>query len=138
MMENILLLPAALGSAMPLMMINFGNRYTTLATLIRKIHDELTVRKLTKKDKERNRYLKQIDVLRNRLILNRITATLAATAFLCNLISLYFGYTANVKEFGYCFTLSITLFGVAIILYIVELQLATRALDTHLQDLEEL
>jgi hypothetical protein len=137
-MENILLLPAALGSAMPLMMINFGNRYTTLATLIRKIHDELTVRKLTKKDKATNRYLKQIDVLRSRLILNRITATLAATAFLFNLISLYFGYTGNVLEFGYCFTLGITLFGVAIILYIVELQLATRALDTHLQDLEEL
>ena len=137
-MENILLLPAALGSAMPLMMINFGNRYTTLATLIRKIHDELTVRKLTKKDKATNRYLKQIDVLRSRLILNRITATLAAIGFLCNLISLYFGYTGNVLEFGYCFTLGITLFGVAIILYIVELQLATRALDTHLQDLEEL
>jgi len=137
-MENILLLPAALGSAMPLMMINFGNRYTTLATLIRKIHDELTVRKLTKKDKATNRYLKQIDVLRSRLILNRITATLAATAFLFNLISLYFGYTGNVLEFGYCFTLGITLFGIAIILYIVELQLATRALDTHLQDLEEL
>ena len=137
-MENILLLPAALGSAMPLMMINFGNRYTTLATLIRKIHDELTVRKLTKKDKATNRYLKQIDVLRNRLILNRITATLAASAFLCNLISLYFGYTDSVTQFGYCFTLGITLFGVAIILYIVELQLATSALDTHLQDLEEL
>ena len=137
-MTDVILLPAALGSAMPLMMINFGNRYTTLATLIRKIHDELTVRKLTKKDKETNRYLKQIDVLRNRLILNRITATLAASAFLCNLISLYFGFTENITEFGYCFTLSITLFGIAIVLYIVELQLATRALDTHLQDLEEL
>ena len=137
-MENILLLPAALGSAMPLMMINFGNRYTTLATLIRQIHNELMVKKLTKKDKATNRYLKQIDVLRTRLILNRITATLAAFGFLCNLISLYFGFTENVVEFGYCFTLSITLFGIAIILYIVELQLATRALDTHLQDLEEL
>ena len=137
-MVDILLLPAALGSAMPLMMINFGNRYTTLATLIRQIHNELMVKKLTKKDKATNRYLKQIDVLRTRLILNRITATLAAFGFLCNLISLYFGYTGNVLEFGYCFTLGITLFGVAIVLYIVELQLATRALDTHLQDLEEL
>ena len=50
-MENILLLPAALGSAMPLMMINFGNRYTTLATLIRKIHSELMAKKLTRKIK---------------------------------------------------------------------------------------
>jgi hypothetical protein len=95
-MENILLLPAALGSAMPLMMINFGNRYTTLATLIRKIHSELMAKKLTKKDKESNIYLKQIEVLRKRLTLNRITATLAALGFLCNLISLYFGFTGNV------------------------------------------
>ena len=137
-MENILLLPAALGSAMPLMMINFGNRYTTLATLIRKIHNELMAKKLTKKDKATNIYLKQIVVLRRRLTLNRITATLAAFGFLCNLISLYFGYTYSVVQFCYCFTLGITLFGVAIILYIVELQLATSALDTHLQDLEEL
>jgi|TARA_B110000495_G_scaffold26544_1_gene19569 hypothetical protein len=137
-MADYLLLPAALGSAMPLMMINFGNRYTTLATLIRKIHSELMAKKLTKKDKESNIYLKQIVVLRKRLTLNRITASIAATAFLCNLISLYFGYTNSVTEFGYCFTLGITLFSIAIVLYIVELQLATNALDTHLQDLEEL
>jgi hypothetical protein len=136
--ESTLLLPAALGSAMPLMMINFGTRYTTVATLIRKIHNELMAKKLTKKDKQTNLYLKQIVVLRKRLTLNRITATLAAVGFLCNLISLYFGYTGSVLEFGYFFTLGIALFGIAIVLYILELQLATRALDTHLQDLEEL
>lgn len=59
-MDTILLLPAALFPAIPLMMISFGNRYTTLATLIRKIHDELMGKKLTKRDKETNRYLKQI------------------------------------------------------------------------------
>ena len=59
-MDNIFLLPAALFPAIPLMMINFGNRYITLATLIRKIHDELMAKKLTKKDKESNIYLKQI------------------------------------------------------------------------------
>jgi hypothetical protein len=137
-MENILLLPAALGSAMPLMMINFGNRYTTLATLIRKIHDDLIGKKLTKRDKATNIYLRQIVVLRKRLTLNRITATLAAVAFLFNLISLYFGYIGNVTQFGNCFTLGILFFSTALMLYIVELQLATSALDTHLQDLEEL
>ena len=45
-MDNIFLLPAALFPAIPLMMINFGNRYITLATLIRKIHDELMAKKL--------------------------------------------------------------------------------------------
>ena len=49
-MDNIYLLPAALFPAIPLMMISFGNRYTTLATLIRKIHDDLMSRNLTKED----------------------------------------------------------------------------------------
>ena len=103
-MDNIYLLPAALFPAIPLMMISFGNRYTTLATLIRKIHDDLMFRKLTKEDKETNRYLKQIDVLRKRLTLNRATSTLAAMAFITNLIAIYFAYIENFTSFGVVFT----------------------------------
>jgi hypothetical protein len=137
-MDNIYLLPAALFPAIPLMMISFGNRYTTLATLIRKIHDDLMSRKLTKKDKETNRYLKQIDVLRKRLTLNRATSTLAAMAFITNLIAIYFAYVENFTSFGIVFTAGLVMFGLALILYIFELQLATKALDTHLQDLADL
>lgn len=137
-MDTILLLPAALFPAIPLMMISFGNRYTTLATLIRKIHDDLMNRKLTKRDKETNRYLKQISVLRQRLTLNRATSTLAAIAFICNLVAMYFAFTEHYTIFGGVFMASLIMFGFSISLYIVELQLATKALDTHLQDLEEL
>ena len=137
-MDTILLLPAALFPAIPLMMISFGNRYTTLATLIRKIHDELMGKKLTKRDKETNRYLKQISVLRKRLTLNRATSTLAALAFICNLVAMYFAFAEYYKTFGTMFMTSLIMFGSAIGLYIIELQLATKALDTHLQDLEEL
>ena len=137
-MENIYLLPAALFPAIPLMMISFGKRYTTLATLIRKIHDDLMFRHLTKEDKETNSYLKQIDVLRKRLTLNRATSTLAAMAFITNLIAIYFAYVENFTSFGVMFIASLIMFGLALVLYIVELQLATKALDTHLQDLAEL
>ena len=41
---------------------DFGNRYTPLAGLIRKIHDEVIAKKLTKKDKATNRYPKQISI----------------------------------------------------------------------------
>ena len=137
-MMDILLLPAALFPAIPLMMISFGNRYTTLATLIRKIHDELMGKKLTKRDKETNRYLKQINVLRQRLTLNRATSTLSAIAFIFNLVAMYFAFTEHYKIFGAVFMASLIMFGFSISLYIIELQLATKALDTHLQDLEEL
>ena len=137
-MDSIFLLPAALFPAIPLMMISFGNRYTSLATLIRKIHDEVIAKKLTRKDKATNRYLLQIDVLRKRLTLNRATSTLAALAFIANLVSMYFVFNGDIFMFAITFITSLSMFGVSLILYIVEIQLATKALDTHLQDLEDL
>ena len=71
-MDNLILLPAILFPAIPLMMVNFGNRYNSLSTLIRKIHDELINKKISKKDKSAMRYLAQIKILQQRLILNRL------------------------------------------------------------------
>ena len=137
-MDNIFLLPAALFPAIPLMMISFGNRYMSMASLIRKIHDEVIAKKLTRKDKATNRYLKQIALLRKRLVLNRATSTLAAISFIANLIAMYFVYTNDVFMFATMFVGSLIAFGTSLILYVFELQLSTTALDTHLQDLEDL
>ena len=137
-MDNIFLLPATLFPAIPLMMISFGNRYMSMASLIRKIHDEVISKKLTRKDKATNRYLKQIALLRKRLVLNRATSTLAAISFIANLIAMYFVYTNDVFMFATMFVGSLIAFGTSLILYVVELQLSTTALDTHLQDLEDL
>ena len=137
-MDNIFLLPAALFPAIPLMMISFGNRYMSMASLIRKIHDEVIAKKLTRKDKATNRYLKQIALLRKRLVLNRATSTLAAISFIANLVAMYFVYTNDIVLFASTFVASLIAFGVSLILYIIELQLSTTALDTHLQDLEDL
>jgi len=41
-------------------------------------------------------------------------------------------------SFGVMFTASLIMFGLALILYIIKLQLATIALDAHLLDLVEL
>jgi hypothetical protein len=137
-MDNTFLLPAALFPAIPLMMISFGNRYMSMASLIRKIHDELINKKLTRKDKQTNRYMKQIDILRKRLMLNRATSTLASIAFILNLIAMYFVYTGNMFNFTLTFVGSLLTFGTSLVFYIIEIQLSTTALDTHLQDLEDL
>ena len=137
-MDNAFLLPAALFPAIPLMMISFGNRYMSMASLIRKIHDEVIAKKLTRKDKATNRYLKQITVLRQRLALNRATSTLAALSFIANLVAMYFVYNNDMFWFAWVFVSSLSAFGISLILYIVEIQLSTTALDTHLQDLEDL
>ena len=47
--DNLILLPAILFPAIPLMMVNFGNRYNSLSSLIRKIHDEFINKKIYQK-----------------------------------------------------------------------------------------
>ena len=136
-MENLILLPAILFPAIPLMMVNFGNRYNSLSTLIRKIHDELINKKISKKDKSAMRYLAQIKILQQRLILNRLIQTIAAVSFLVNLISIVFGFKYQ-SYFINTFLLAVLLFSISIILYIYELQISAQALDKHLEDLEEL
>ena len=61
------LYPALLFPAIPLMMISFGNRYTSLAALIRKMHDLIVVNHLSKKNAKH--YLDQIKILTQRLTL---------------------------------------------------------------------
>ena len=91
-MDYLILLPAILFPAIPLMMVNFGNRYNSLSTLIWKIHDEFINKKISKNDKSANRYLAQIKILRQRLVLNRMMQTIAALSFLVNLASIVFGF----------------------------------------------
>ena len=90
--DNLILLPAILFPAIPLMMVNFGNRYNSLSSLIRKIHDEFINKKISPKDKSAKRYLAQIQILRQRLILNRFMQTLSSLSFILNLLSIYFAF----------------------------------------------
>lgn len=71
--------PALLFPAIPLMMISFGNRYSTLAALIRSIHDSIIVNNSTLLSKS---YLDQLRVLTTRLQMVRFMQTLSAISFL--------------------------------------------------------
>ena len=135
--DNLILLPAILFPAIPLMMVNFGNRYNSLSTLIRKIHDEFINKNISTHDKSAKRYLAQINILRKRLILNRFMQTLSSLSFIVNLLSIFFAFKYPIL-FINTFLIAVFLFGVSIIIYIYELQIAAKALDKHLEDLEEL
>ena len=136
-MENLFLLPAILFPAIPLMMVNFGNRYSSLSGLIRKIHDELIDKEVSKNDAFTKRSLAQIDIFRKRLSLNRMMQTLAILSFLVNLISIFFVFLYP-PYFVIIFLFGVLLFAISISLYILELRLAVRALDKHLEDLQDL
>ena len=135
--NNLILLPAILFPAIPLMMANFGNRYNSLSTLIRKIHDEFINKNISTHDKSAKRYLAQINILRKRLILNRFMQTLSSLSFIVNLLSIFFAFKFPVY-FINTFLVAVFLFGISIIIYIYELQIAAKALNKHLEDLEEL
>ena len=119
------------------MMVNFGNRYSSLSGLIRKIHDELIDKEVSKNDAFTKRSLAQIDIFRKRLSLNRMMQTLAILSFLVNLISIFFVFL-HPPYFVAVFLFGVLLFAISISLYILELRLAVRALDKHLEDLQDL
>tara|TARA_B100000900_G_scaffold186852_1_gene158354 strand:- start:387 stop:827 length:441 start_codon:yes stop_codon:yes gene_type:complete len=143
---GILFLPAALFPAIPLMMINYSNRYSSLSALIRKIHDELIQNKNTKGNQYVRSYMDQIQILRKRLYLNRTFQTLGAVSFFINLISIFFGLqlvidipsAKTVTIFISFFISALLIFSISISLFIFELQLSVKALNKHLEDLEGL
>ena len=89
------LYPALLFPAIPLMMISFGNRYTSLAALIRKIHDLIVVNHLSRKNAKH--YLDQIKILTQRLALVRASQSLSGVSFILNLLSIYCSYIESMK-----------------------------------------
>tara|TARA_B100001093_G_C26323783_1_gene798806 strand:- start:169 stop:618 length:450 start_codon:yes stop_codon:yes gene_type:complete len=129
---------AYLFPAIPLMMISFGNRYTSLSKLIRKIHDEFINKEIRKSDKSATRYLAQLEILSLRLKYVQAIQTISGLAFLLNLITILFGLFSEDKIVVILFILALSFFSLAIILFIIEIQLSSRALKTHLEDLEEI
>jgi hypothetical protein len=142
---GILFLPSALFPAIPLMMINYANRYSSLSALIRRIHDDLVENRKLKGETYVKRYLEQIQILKKRLYLNRTFQTLGAISFFINLIAIFFGlqlisdipHPNMVNIFISFFISALLIFSISIALFIFELQLPVKALNKHLEDLEE-
>ena len=130
------LYPALLFPAIPLMMISFGNRYASLAALIRKIHDLIVVNHLSKKNAKH--YLDQIKILTQRLSLVRASQSLSGVSFILNLLSIYCSYIKKFEIALNFFGLGVMIFALAILTFIYEIQLSTRALSKHLEDLKDL
>ena len=92
MIHNFQLTYAAfLFPAIPLMMISFNNRYSSLSRLIRKIHDEFINKEISKKDKSAMRYLAQIDILNKRLMYVKLMQLFSGFSFFFNLITILVG-----------------------------------------------
>ena len=137
-MHNFQLTYAAfLFPAIPLMMISFGNRYTSLSKLIRKIHDEFINKKISPNDKSASRYFAQIQILNKRLRYVKLMQFFSEISFFLNLITILVGiYFLDISLI--LFITALFFFALAICVFIVEINISTKALRAHLEDLEDL
>ncbi len=137
-MHNFQLTYAAfLFPAIPLMMISFGNRYTSLSKLIRKIHDEFINKKISPNDKSASRYFAQIHILNKRLRYVKLMQFFSGISFFLNLITILIGiYFLNISLI--LFITALFFFALAICVFLIEINISTKALRTHLEDLEDL
>tara|TARA_B100000287_G_scaffold11203_1_gene11330 strand:- start:93 stop:518 length:426 start_codon:yes stop_codon:yes gene_type:complete len=137
-MHNFQLTYAAfLFPAIPLMMISFGNRYTSLSKLIRKIHDEFINKKISPNDKSASRYFAQIHILNKRLRYVKLMQFFSGISFFLNLITILVGiYFLDISLI--LFITALFFFALAICVFLIEINISTKALRTHLEDLEDL
>ena len=117
--------------AIPLLMSVYGNRFHTLSSLIRKLHDEYVWEKHIPPEWE-----KQLINLNGRVKLLKYTVAFASFGFLFNMLTVFALYLDRVFEariiFGSCCTSMI----ISIIFFLREIQLSTKALQLHLSDMK--
>ena len=117
--------------AIPLTMSIYSNRFHTLSSLIRKLHDEYIFEKHIPSEWE-----KQLLNLNGRIKLLRYSIVFASFGFLFNMLTLFGLYLNRIFEariiFGSCCVAMI----ISIIFFIREIQLSTKALKLHLSDMK--
>ena len=117
--------------AIPLLMSVYGNRFHTLSSLIRKLHDEYVWEKHIPPEWE-----KQLINLNGRVKLLKYTVGFASFGFLFNMLTVFALYLDRIFEariiFGSCCMAMI----ISIIFFLREIQLSTKALKLHLSDMK--
>ena len=117
--------------AIPLTMSIYTNRFHTLSSLIRKLHDEYIFEKHIPSEWE-----KQLLNLNGRIKLLRYAIFFSSFGFLFNMLTVFGLYLNRILEariiFGSCCVAMI----ISIIFFIREIQLSTKSLKLHLSDMK--
>ena len=117
--------------AIPLLMSVYGNRFHTLSSLIRKLHDEYVWEKHIPPEWEN-----QLINLNGRVQLLKYTVASASFGFLFYMLTVFALYLDRIFEariiFGSCCLSMI----ISIIFFLREIQLSTQALKLHLSDMK--
>lgn len=124
--------PALLFPAITLLMLAYTNRFLSLATLVRKLHEEYN-----RGEKEKN-ILNQIKNLRSRINLIRYMQGFGVLSFLCCVLCMYAIYRNWMPLAHGIFAASLIFLLLSIILSLLEINKSTKAIELVLSDIEEL
>ncbi len=124
--------PALLFPAITLLMLAYTNRFLSLASLVRKLHDEYH-----RGEKEKN-ILSQIKNIRSRLNLIRYMQGFGILSFLCCVLCMYVIFRGWMEVAHFIFAAALVFLLVSIIMSLIEINKSTKAIETELSDIEEL
>jgi len=117
--------------AIPLMMSVFSNRFHTLSVLIRSMHDEYIYQKHSPANIQ-----KQFLILESRVKLLRRAQLFMGLSFLLNMLSVLFLFIRLEFIAKFIFASCLLSIIIALIIYLYEITLSSKALKYHLSDLE--
>ncbi len=118
--------------AIPLMMVMFGNRFHTVSVLIRKMHDDYIYNNSMPAE-----FDKQLSILKSRIILLKRAQITMGLSFLFNMLSVFALFFNTVIPAQLFFIFCLLSIIIALIIYLYELTLSTKALKYHLLDLDK-
>ena len=117
--------------AIPLIMSVYSNRFHTLSSLIRKIHDEFIFEKHTPPE-----WKAQLMNLDNRIVVIKYCIMFAAFGFLFNMLTVFALYLESLLIARFIFGSCCLSMMISIIFFIREIQISTKALKLHLSDMD--
>jgi hypothetical protein len=124
--------PALLFPAITLLMLAYTNRFLSLATLVRKLHEEYN-----RGEKEKN-ILNQIKNIRSRLNLIRYMQSFGILSFLCCVLCMYTIFRGWTAMAHWIFAASLIFLLTSIVLSLIEINKSTKAIELELSDIEDL
>ena len=117
--------------AIPLIMSVYSNRFHTLSSLIRKIHDEFVFEKHTPPE-----WKAQLMNLDNRIVVIKYCIMFAAFGFLFNMLTVFALYLDSLVIARFIFGSCCLSMMISIVFFIREIQISTKALKLHISDMD--
>ncbi len=117
--------------AIPLIMSVYSNRFHTLSSLIRKIHDEFVFEKHTPPE-----WKAQLMNLDSRIVVIKYSIMFAAFGFLFNMLTVFALYVESLFIARIIFGTCCLSMMISIVFFIREIQISTKALKLHLSDMD--